>query len=72
MRAMGNERAKKLCKAANELRAHDYLVIVGKSWITLTVRNGQYFWSYGWQDTQTLDICESVDVIEKLRFVKSE
>ncbi len=71
LRAMANERAKELRKAVYEPGVRDYLVAAGKSWMTLTMSNGQYIWSHGWRDTQTLDVCESVDVIEKLRFVRS-
>lgn len=71
LKAMVNERAKELRKAVYEPGTRDYLVAVGKSWMILTVRNSQYIWSHRWRDTQTLNICELVDVMEKLRFVRS-
>lgn len=71
LRTIVNERAKEFCKAVYEPGVRNYLVVAGKSCMTLTVRNDQYIWSHRWRNTQMLDVCESVDVIEKLRFVRS-
>lgn len=72
MRKVANERAKELCKTAYKPGAGDNFVAIRKAWMTLPVSNRQYIWGDGWKDAQTVNIDESVYVIEKPRLVRQQ
>lgn len=67
---MANKRIEKLGQAAYKPGAYDYLVAAKKPRKTFFVSNYKYVWSNRCRDAQLVDVGESIDVVQKPRYVR--